>query len=183
MGDGPTDDSQKKGSQLDQSSWQTSTQALSRYQTEEHAATGSGQAGSASYDRKDYKSPLLTQGDQTTSSSQQLELNDRVSSWMQTMSTNDQAKRSSSGVSSSAFTATTADPNTKAPSDVGSHYSGRSNPSRPPSPDYHDPYYIYGPGWVPPERQEQQERATQVAVSADSERHRRREQRRRDRNR
>ncbi|OTA97459.1 hypothetical protein M434DRAFT_391920 [Hypoxylon sp. CO27-5] len=84
------------------------------------------------------------------------------------------------------------DPNATAPSAVGSHLSGHSYPSRPPTPQRQSPVIhspgqqapgqqapvtIYRAGYVPPERRVERERANRVRVDENSERRRRRERR------
>ncbi|KAI0380442.1 hypothetical protein F5Y04DRAFT_281828 [Hypomontagnella monticulosa] len=119
-----------------------------------------------------------------------------VSQWMQHLSMNDSAVRatqagqagSTTGVDPNVavYRYTTAnsgfmDPNT-APSRAASYYNGSlpSLPSRPDTPDM-PPIEVHEPGWIPPERQREQERDNQVIIVEDPRRRRRRRERRADR--
>lgn len=128
--------------------------------------------------------------DQEDLSARRRTLDERVDSWRSSIG--EKATSSSlgagvaSGVASGSGSFTFPNPNMMAPSNVESHYSGRSWPSRHSTPlssisHSHRQGYIGHPttlelhpqGWVPPERRVERERASQIIVEEPSRRRRR----------
>ncbi|KAI0889588.1 uncharacterized protein GGS22DRAFT_1532 [Annulohypoxylon maeteangense] len=131
----------------------------------------------------------------------QKQTDDRIEEWMERMNVHGQEagtehtkETTYATVGTYPFAVGVVDPDTLAPSIVGSHFSDDSLPSRPTSPVHpppvmqrhpgQEPVVLLPPGYVPPERRAERERANQIIVSESSERRRRRrEERDRDRQR
>ncbi|KAI1134472.1 hypothetical protein F5Y05DRAFT_205569 [Hypoxylon sp. FL0543] len=123
------------------------------------------------------------------------ELDERVGQWMQRLSiANPTSNVGQAGPPPGAAVRTSSsgpyrqgDPNTIPPSVAGSHFSGGSYPSQAASPERpswdrpsfgeREPVVIRPPGYVPPERRAERQRANQEVVVENSERRRRRERR------
>ncbi|KAI0833940.1 hypothetical protein F5Y06DRAFT_181623 [Hypoxylon sp. FL0890] len=128
------------------------------------------------------------------------DLDENISQWMQAMSIStptthagQAAPTSAAAVRPSSSPYRSVDPNTTAPSVAGSHLSGQSYPSRPASPERpvwdrpsaanQQHVMVRRPGYVPPERRAERERADREVVVENSERRRRRERREEERRR
>ncbi|KAI1383616.1 uncharacterized protein F4822DRAFT_434730 [Hypoxylon trugodes] len=138
-----------------------------------------GRTSSAHLQERDTQSPRQDPGDQADQSSQAWSMGGHSYQHIGPLSISGPAQPQTRVATwvSSVRAASPIDPHTTTASDVESHYSGPSNPSRQPSPDRQDLLYILPPGTQLPERLEREERENQVVIVENSRRNRRREER------